>query len=52
MRLLDLVILIVALLGVQFAGLPLLLTLIVALAVIAIIRYALGARITDRGPVP
>jgi hypothetical protein len=52
MRFVDILILIVAMLCIQFAGFPVLMTLIVAFAVIAVIRYALGERITTRGPIP
>jgi hypothetical protein len=52
MRFIDILILILGLLAVQFTALPLLATLIVVLAIIAVIRYALGERIGTRGPIP
>ena len=52
MRFIDILILILGLLAVRFLGIELLATLIVVLAVIAVIRYALGERIGTRGPIP
>lgn len=52
MRFVDIIILIIGLLAVQLLGVPLLVTLIVVLAVIAVIRYALGERIGTREPIP
>ena len=52
MRFIDILILILGLLAVQFTELKLLPVLIGVLAVIAIIRYSLGERIGTRGPIP